>query len=90
MFLGSSYRSLTGDLAKRHPERVAEVLNFESAFRAVEDDNVRPLLARHDRFVRCDRQRGCYGDRPIRVLEKGHVTAALAAASLRAHVLEGL
>jgi hypothetical protein len=63
------------------------VLDFEDAFRAVEADNCAPLLGRYDRIIEYDRQRPSYTGMSLAVLDRGHVTGSLAAATLRQHVL---
>jgi len=87
LFVSSVYRWLTAPAALGHPEALHRVLNFEAEFSRVPDDNVFPLLARYDKLIVFDRQKQCYGDRPLVVLEKGHVTAALATSELRQHLL---
>jgi hypothetical protein len=87
VFVSSAYRRLTAARALRQPDVLRGVLNFEGEFARVTDDNVFPLLARHDAIVQYERQHRCYGGRPIEVLERGHVTGALAAGPLRRHLL---
>jgi hypothetical protein len=87
VFASSVYRRLTARSARENPEALRRVLNFEQDFARVPDDNVFPLLARQDAIIVYDRQKECYGDRPITVLQKGHVTAALATRALRRHLL---
>ena len=90
IFTASIYHKLTGRLAQENPEVLRRVLNFKNEFEQVNDDNVYPLLARHDQIVRYDRQQVCYGNRAIETLEKGHITAALVPGDLRAHILTHL
>jgi pimeloyl-ACP methyl ester carboxylesterase len=87
VFTGSLYRNLTGRLARENPGQLKEVLNFEPEFTRIKDNNVFPLLARHDQIIRFERHRTCYGNRPITLLEKGHITASLAHYALREHLL---
>lgn len=87
VFTASLYRNLTGRLARENPRRLRAVLNFEPEFARVRDDNVFPLLARHDQIIHFERHRVCYGNRPIMILEKGHITASLAHHALRTHLL---
>jgi hypothetical protein len=49
---------------------------------------VYPLLGRYDGIIEYERQAGSYRDRQVRVLDKGHTTAAVAFADLRRHVRE--
>jgi predicted esterase YcpF (UPF0227 family) len=90
VFTTSAYRRLTGELALSKPEQVRHVLNFEAQFASVNTDNVFPLLARHDQIIVYNRQKQCYGERSMTVLEKGHTTAALAYGSLRDFLLARL
>lgn len=90
VFTASLYRHLTGRLALEHPEQLKKVLNFEPEFTRKSENNVFPLLARHDQIVPFARHRLCYGNQPITVLEKGHITASLAHHALRQHLLEQL
>lgn len=87
VFLTSAYRSLTASRARGRPEQVRAVLNFEHDFATVEEDNVFPLLARHDRIIDFERQKECYGSRPIAVLDTSHTGAALDSTALRRHLL---
>jgi hypothetical protein len=87
VFVSSSYRRLTSRRALAHPEQLRAVLNFDADFAAVPGDDVFPLLARFDQYIDPERQRRCYGERPVAMLDKGHVTGGLDAAALRAHVL---
>jgi hypothetical protein len=90
VFLASAYRRLTGRRALHDPSALRATLNFEERFAAVTTRNVFPLLARYDQYVAFDRQRGAYGNHPVAVMDKGHVTGGLDAAVLRAHVLAHL
>ena len=90
LFVSSVYRHLVAESALRRPDRLREVLDFADEFRAVDADDCAPLLARHDRIVEYDVQRSCYEGFPVAVLEKGHVTGALAADALRAHLLDAV
>lgn len=87
VFITSAYRRLTGALALSQPEQIRRVLNFEAQFASVNIDNVFPLLTRHDQIIVYDRQKQCYGERPMTVMEKGHTTAALDYGSLRDFLL---
>jgi len=90
LFITSSYRRLTGKPARENPELIRKLLNFEENYLKVEDDNVFPLMGRYDQFIEYPRQKSCYGGREINVLEKGHVTASLAAGALRGHIISGI
>lgn len=90
LFLRSSYRRLTGPLALSHPEKIRELLNFDTAFAGVPSANVFPLLARYDRFIEYEVQKKSYNGYAVRTLEAGHVTGALNARELRSHILQVL
>lgn len=86
LFVSSAYRRLTGAPARANPDRLRAALDFEDEFQAVEGDDCAPLLARHDRVVEYDRQRPSYAGMDVGVIEKGHVTGALASGLLRTHL----
>jgi hypothetical protein len=90
MFVSSVYRYVTADAARRRPSRLRDVLDFEDAFRAVGADDCAPLLGRFDRIIEYDRQRPSYVGMSLAVLDRGHVTGALAAATLRQHVFDAI
>jgi hypothetical protein len=90
LFLSTAYRHVAAESARRRPARLRAVLDFQDAFRAVDGDDCAPLLGRYDRIVGCEEQRPSYEGHPLTVLEKGHVTGALATDALRAHVLGAL
>ncbi len=87
LFLGSRFNVVTGHRALDNHDKVARILNFEESYMRIPDNNVFPLLARYDQYVRFERQKVCYGAHSIRVLEKGHITGAKASAELRTHIL---
>ena len=90
LFVTSVYRHLTGERAKANPERLREVLDFADDFRGVDGADCAPLLARHDRIVEYDRQQPSYAGMDVGVMEKGHVTGALATDALRGWVRRNL
>lgn len=86
-FLGSVYGRLAAQQALRDPALLRGAPNFESVFRAAPRDRVFPLLARHDQFIRYEKQLASYGGGlRVAVIERGHATAALSPALLRAHI----
>lgn len=90
VFIDSVYSKGLSRVAKANAETVKALLNFDRDFATAPRDNVFPLLARYDQIVLYDRQRRCYGNRPVATLNRGHVTGALAHAELRRHVLQHL
>lgn len=89
VFLGGAYRYVTARRARRHPAALRSTLDFDEAFRRAEGA-VWPLLARSDAIVRYESQRPTYEDRPVEVVQNGHLTAAMATEPLRHHVLAAL
>ncbi|MCK5212990.1 MAG: alpha/beta hydrolase family protein, partial [Dehalococcoidia bacterium] len=90
VFTSSPYRRLVGGQGRRHPQLVQGLLNFEDDFQKVKSDNVFPLLARYDQYVVLERQRACYECRPIRIMERGHISATLSPLLLRHHMADVL
>jgi hypothetical protein len=90
LFLQSAYRRLAGSLALENEARIRELLNFDADFSGVKTRNVYPLLALHDRFIEYHVQRESYNGYEVKTLEAGHVTAAISANELRAHILDVL
>jgi hypothetical protein len=90
VFVGSAYRKLAGRAARENPEKVRATLNFEDDYARVADRNVFPLLARHDRIIRFERQQQSYGRHPVAAMEKGHTTGTLARQELRRHIARHL
>ena len=90
VFLDSIYRKLVAASDEADKATIRRVLNFEAAYAQASGQKAFPLLGRYDQYIRYERQKGCYGNRPITLLEKGHVTAALAYAPLRQHIMEAM
>jgi len=90
VFINSVYEKLTASLAKENPEQVRSILNFDDDFAKVDNSNVFPLLSLYDQIISFDRQKQCYDENLITVLEKGHITGALAFEKLRRHILENV
>ncbi len=90
VFINSVYEKLTAPPAKENPEQVRKILNFDDDFAKVDNSNVFPLLGKYDRIIRFERQMQCYDERFITVLEKGHITGALAYKKLREHILKNM
>ncbi|HDP99832.1 MAG TPA: hypothetical protein ENN22_11705 [bacterium] len=90
VFLTSRYRKLTGKKALENPEVIRRRLNFHTAFANVTESKVFPLLATYDQFIAYEVQKASYERHPIKTIEAGHVTGALKADLLRAHVMAQL
>lgn len=85
--LDSVYSKGVASLAKRNPGTIRESLNFEPDFVGVDNSNVFPLLARFDQIVLFDRHSKTYGAQPVAMMDKGHITGALAFDRVRRHIL---
>ena len=73
---------MTGALARQHPRRLRNVLDFEDTFRESQASRCFPLLARYDRIIDFDRQQAAYTGMDLAVLEKGHITGSLATTTI--------
>lgn len=87
VFTTSFYKKLAGQLVAEKSDTVRKVLNFENEFKKVSDNNISPLLARFDQIIEYERQKQCYGEHHIEVVNKGHITGAIATKELRNHIL---
>jgi hypothetical protein len=90
IFTESVYSKLVDPSALEKADLIRDLLNFEDEFAHTGRSNVFPLLGRYDQFIKYERQKGAYGEQPITVLDKGHITGALAFGVLREHVLTGI
>ena len=90
LFTESIYRKLLASSARDSGERFREALNFEKDFTARGTENVYPVMARFDRFIRFERQAGIYRGEQMTVLERSHTTGAVAYARLAEHLTRRL
>lgn len=90
LFSTSYYKKLAGALVKENPDALRKVLNFETEFTQITDENIFPLLARFDQIIEYERQKRCYGKRSIKVINKGHITGVMASNELRTHILANM
>lgn len=88
VFIRSVYGRLADRRVREQPDSVNKTLNFAEEFKQVRDDNVYPLLARYDQYIRYDVQKSCFGNRDIAVIENGHITGALNSDALREHIMK--
>lgn len=88
VFIRSVYGGLADRRVREQPDYVNKTLNFTDEFERVRDDNVYPLLARYDQYIRYDVQKSCFGSRDIAVIENGHITGALNSDALREHIMK--
>ncbi|NLV06198.1 alpha/beta fold hydrolase [Haloarcula rubripromontorii] len=86
LFTKSEYRRLLGRVGRENPNQVERILNFGDDYRDSDAGRAYPLLARHDRYVEYDVQCQCYDDSELAVVDRGHITATLRPAPLRAHL----
>jgi hypothetical protein len=90
VFVSGLYRAWTGALAREYPGAVRQLLDFTEAFGLVKTPNLFPLLARRDGIVNWQQQKEVYAGAPLRTLDKGHLTALMAPALLRSHLLAAM
>ena len=90
LFLSSAYRKMTARKARNKPEYLREKLNFEKDFAQVESDNCYPLLGRYDQYIQYEKQVVSYGNIPVEVIPKGHLTAIMQPAGIKQHLLKHL
>jgi hypothetical protein len=88
VFIRSDFEELTSELFKKNHEKIRETMNFEKEFMGIGKRNVFPLLGRFDKFIELDTHVKCYGSNPLKIVNRGHVTAAFSAKMLRDHVFE--
>lgn len=90
-FFDSPLKKRIGKKARLEADKVRRMLNFEDQFMAAGNHhNVHPLLARDDQFVRFNVQMTSYGDIPVAVMPKGHVTGLKAYKHIRRHIVASL
>lgn len=90
LFTESVYRKLLASAARDAGTRFREALNFEKDFTARGSENVYPVMARFDQFIRFERQAGIYRADQMTVLERSHTTGAVAYARLAEHLTRRL
>jgi len=90
VFIHSAYRILAGKPVHDHPAKVKKTLNFDQRFNRVKEQNLFPLLARHDQVIRFEKQMETYDSYPVTVINRGHITGIVAAKELRNHILTHL
>lgn len=88
IFINSVYHKMTGKLVEEHYENVRKILNFEMDYIKVRDKNVYPLLAYYDQIIQYERQKKCYEECQVQVIEKGHITGAMSKKLIREHILQ--
>ncbi|MGL4370472.1 MAG: hypothetical protein ACRCUT_12495 [Spirochaetota bacterium] len=87
IFFDSSFSSRVSSRAKQANQKVRRLLNFDDLFMATGNHaNVYPLLAKYDKVSNYYRQKTCYGDIPVGVMLKGHVTGASSWKEIRTHI----
>lgn len=90
LFTESIYRKLLASSARDSGGRFREALNFEQEFTSRGSENVYPVMARFDQFIRFERQAGIYRADQMTVLERSHTTGAVAYARLAGHLADHL
>lgn len=87
VFMESSYRRMTGRLARKNKSQVSSRLNFENDFIRVMSHNVHPILALYDRVAVYQHQSRAYETKPINAIPRGHYTGFTDTAAIRSHLL---
>lgn len=88
LFFKSAFKDLASDILLQYPEKIKQMLNFDEPFMKNKDKNLFPLLGRYDQFVNFEIHSRCYEGHPLHVVEKGHVTTAYSAETMRKHIFE--
>lgn len=86
LFTGTIYRKLLARSARGANKAIRRSLNFEGDFCARGNENVFPVMARHDQFIRFERQSHAYQRDRMTVLDRGHTTGTIAYRQLAAHL----
>lgn len=86
IFLDSSYAQLVDPSVFNHREEIEKRLNFTEEFTSHQEQNVFPLLALYDQFIRYDVQKDAYKPHSVAAIYRGHTTGFLAGKALREHV----
>ena len=87
VFLGTPAAS---PFALKNPETIRKHLNFAAVWKNTDRSNVFPVLARHDEVSRLEIQGPDYGNRPVEIWDRGHITLALSFRALRYAILRRL
>ena len=91
IFFDSSFSSSVSSLAKRAHQKVRRILNFDDLFMSTGNHgNIYPLLAKFDKVSNYYRQKTCYGDIPIALMNKGHFSGASSYAEIRNHIFRSI
>ena len=88
VFTETKYSGLIDPAALQQKQAIKGILDFEDACLAQGVEKIRPLLARHDQYIQLEQQQAGYSDQPITLIDKSHVTGAIAYKQLRAHLLD--
>ena len=87
VFIRSDFEKITSELFRKNHDKIRGSMNFDNEFMDMQDRNVFPLLGRYDKFIDLDTHVKCYGSHPLKIINRGHVTAAYSAQLLREHIL---
>jgi hypothetical protein len=91
IFFDSSFSSCVSSAARRSEKSIRRILNFDDLFMSCgSHTNVYPLLAKLDGISNFYRQKTCFGDIPVAVMMKGHITGAASYRQIRDHILRSL
>ena len=88
VFIRSDFAGLTSDLFNKNHEKIRMIMNFDKEFMERSDRNVFPMLGRFDRFIVVETHVKCYGSNPLKIVNRGHATAAFSTQMLKDHIFE--
>lgn len=88
MFLNSYFSRMVAECVRLLDKKVMNALDFDLDFRNSDNQNVFPLLARYDQFVKYEKQKDCYKPENITLVEKGHYTTLQNKQLIREHILK--
>ena len=91
IFINSPFSSCVAASARRNEKMVRRILNFDDLFMSRgSHTNVYPLLARYDAVSNYYRQKTCYGDIPVAVMNENHFSGAVAYKTIRNHIIRSI
>jgi len=89
-FIDSAYSKITSSKGKNNPDKLREVLNFDSNLMSSNQSNLYPLLGKYDKIVEYDTQKAGYNSACLRTIPFSHSTGSTKFKLLREFILEAL
>jgi len=86
VFYQSIFKNLASELVLQNPEKLRQIVNFDEKFMENKNKNLFPLLGRYDQYINLEEHSKCYEGHPLVIVEKGHVTTAFSAETMRNHI----